>query len=136
MKTSRPLVLIVGVIFLAVGVVLGGRYLIRQRFNQQRPIVIPKLSSEAIAGEAAFLANCAACHGKNAAGTDKGPPLVNPIYSAAHHSDFSFVRAVALGVPQHHWLFGAMPAQPQMARQQIEQMIVYIRELQKANGIR
>ena len=46
------------------------------------------------------------------------------------------LRAVTLGVPQHRWLFGDMPAQAQMARQDIERMIIYVRELQKANGIK
>ena len=87
-------------------------------------------------GQAAFEAYCVECHGKNAVGADKGPSLVNQIYSPSHHSDFSFVRAVSLGVPQHHWLFGAMPPQPELGRQEIDRIIVYVRELQKANGIK
>jgi mono/diheme cytochrome c family protein len=135
MGKSKQLVLIVGIIILVAGGIVGGRYLIQQRFNQQRPVIVPRLSSEATAGEAIFLANCAVCHGKNAAGTDKGPPLVSQIYSPAHHSDFSFVRAVTVGVPQHHWLFGPMPAQPQLGQKQIDQIVAYIPELQKANGM-
>ena len=123
-------------VIFVVGVVGGGRYLIQQRSGQQVNVMVPKLSPEAMAGEAVFVTNCAGCHGQNAAGTDKGPPLIDQIYSPSHHGDFSFVRAVNLGVPQHHWLFGAMPAQPQVAREQINQVVAYIRELQKANGIR
>ena len=136
MKVSRKIVLVVGFLVLVLGVMAGGRYLIRERVDQQRPVIVPNLSADGVRGEAVFAANCAGCHGKNAAGTDKGPPLINPIYSPSHHSDFSFVRAVTLGVPQHHWLFGPMPAQPGMDRTQINQIVVYIRELQKANGIR
>ena len=136
MGTSKQIALIVGIILTVVGIMAGGRYLIQQRADEQGTVRVPKLSAEATTGEAAFVAYCVSCHGKNAAGTDKGPSLVNQIYGPSHHGDFSFVRAVTLGVPQHHWLFGAMPAQPQVGRNQIDQIVVYIRELQKANGIR
>lgn len=136
MRVSSKIVLVVGFLILVIGIMAGGRYLIRERVDEQPPVFVPNLSARGVKGEAVFAANCAACHGKNAAGSDKGPPLINPIYSPSHHSDFSFVRAVTLGVPQHHWLFGAMPAQSQVSREQIDEIVVYIRELQKANGIR
>ena len=136
MSRSRKLWWILAItIILVVGIISGGRYLIQERPHQQLTVVVPKLSPEAAAGETVFSANCAVCHGKNAAGTDKGPPLIDPIYRPAHHGDFSLVRAVTLGVPQHHWLFGAMPAQPQVPREQIDQIVTYIREIQRANGI-
>jgi mono/diheme cytochrome c family protein len=136
MRVSRKIVLVVGFLMLVLGAMAGGRYLIRERVDQQRPVIVPNLSAEGAMGEAVFAANCASCHGKNAAGTDKGPPLINPIYSPSHHSDFSFARAVTLGVPPHHWLFGEMPAQPQVTRKQIDEIVAYVRELQRANGIR
>jgi mono/diheme cytochrome c family protein len=37
----------------------------------------PELSELASRGKAAFDANCAACHGANGSGSDKGPPLVH-----------------------------------------------------------
>jgi hypothetical protein len=101
----------------------------------QGSVVVPALSSEAKAGEIVFTTYCVERHGKNAAGTDKGPSLVNQIYGPSHHGDFSFVRAVTLGVPQHHWLFGTMPPQPEIGREEINRLIVYLRELQRANGI-
>ncbi len=118
-----------------VGIIAGGRYLTQEGADQQRTVIVPKLSPEATIGEAVFVANCGGCHGKDAAGTDKGPTLVKQIYSPSHHSDFSFVRAVTVGAPQHHWLFGTMPAQPQVTREQIDQIVFYIRELQQAKGI-
>ncbi len=136
MGTSRQIALVIGIILSVVGMIAGGGYLIQQRADEQGTVRVSKLSAEATTGEAAFVAYCVSCHGKNAAGTDKGPSLVNQIYGPSHHGDFSIVRAVTLGVPQHHWLFGAMPAQPQVGRNQIDQIVVYIRELQKANGIR
>ncbi len=57
-------------------------------------IIVPKLTSKAAMGQIAFDENCASCHGQNAAGTEKGPPLVHKIYEPAHHADFAFVRAV------------------------------------------
>ena len=74
MGKSKQLVLIVGIIILVAGGIVGGRYLIQQRFNQRRPVIVPRLSSETTAGEAIFLADCATCHGKNAEGIDKGRP--------------------------------------------------------------
>lgn len=133
MGKVKQLWLIGGIIILVVAVVAGGRYLIGKRAHQQRVVMVPALSSEATAGAALFEANCAACHGNNAAGSNKGPPLIDRIYNPAHHSDFSFARAVRSGVPQHHWLFGPMPAQPQVKREQIDQIVAYIRELQRAN---
>lgn len=135
MGTSRQIAFVVGIILSVVGMIAGGRYLIQQRADEQGTVRVPKLSAEATTGEAAFVAYCVSCHGKNAAGTDKGPSLVNQIYGPLHHGDFSFVRAVTLGVPQHHWLFGTMPPQPEVGHQEIDRIVVYIRELQRANGI-
>lgn len=126
--------LVAGIVLAAVALVLGGRYLIRQA-EQEVTVTVPELSMTATIGMAAFETQCVECHGKNAAGTDKGPPLVHPIYRPAHHGDFSFVRDVTSGVPQHHWLFGSMPPLPHVNRQDIDRMIVYLRELQRANGI-
>ena len=132
---KSKLAIIVGIVFLAVGLIVGGLGLIRNQAKEQGALVVPDLSAEAKMGEVAFATYCVECHGKNASGTDKGPPLVNQIYGPTHHGDFSFVQAVTLGVPQHHWLFGTMPAQLQVGQQEIDQIVVYLRELQKANGI-
>ena len=98
-------------------------------------VTVPALSEKAQAGEATFNVNCALCHGKNAAGTNLGPPLVHKIYEPGHHQDFSFRNAVQNGVPAHHWQFGNMPPAPQVAEDDVERIICYVRELQRANGI-
>ena len=99
-------------------------------------IAIPATFSEAAkAGEGTFNATCAACHGKNAAGTEAGPPLIHRIYEPSHHGDYAFVMAVANGVRAHHWKFGDMPPQPGVTRDQMAGIIAYVRELQRANGI-
>lgn len=94
------------------------------------------LSAEAEAGEVLFKANCMACHGERASGTNLGPPLIHDIYNPGHHSDEAFYLAAATGVRQHHWPYGDMPPQPQVSREEVTKIIRYIREVQEANGIR
>ena len=98
-------------------------------------VIVPALSEPALAGQAAFNANCALCHGANAAGTNLGPPLVHKIYEPNHHQDFAFRNAVQNGVQSHHWQFGNMPPAPQVSEADVERIICYVRELQRANGI-
>ena len=94
------------------------------------------LSTQAQMGKRAFDAVCAACHGDNAAGRDgMGPPLVHKIYEPSHHADFAFLRAVRNGVRAHHWRFGDMPAQEGLTDADVKLITLYIRELQRANGI-
>ena len=94
------------------------------------------LSPAAREGERAFNARCALCHGAGAAGgTGIGPPLVHPIYEPGHHQDFAFRNAVRNGVTAHHWEFGNMPPVPGVSDAEIESIICYVRELQRAAGI-
>jgi len=98
-------------------------------------VTVPTLSTVAAQGKIAFDANCAQCHGSNAAGTANGPPLVHDIYNPGHHGDEAFFRAAKRGVPQHHWPFGNMPPQLDVSDKQLAAIVRYIRELQEANGI-
>ncbi len=98
-------------------------------------LVVPKLSMRAEIGKAAYDDVCAACHGEHGTGTDKGPPLVHPIYNPGHHAGEAFFRAARDGVRAHHWRFGDMPAQPDVTDQKVAAIILYVRELQRANGI-
>ena len=77
----------------------------------------------------------AVCHGANATGIEQGPPLLHKIYESGHHPDASFQRAVKQGVMSHHWRFGHMPPVPGISRKDVAKIIVYVRELQRANGI-
>jgi mono/diheme cytochrome c family protein len=86
-------------------------------------------------GERLFNDNCARCHGARAASTDAGPPLVHVIYEPNHHADIAFQRAVALGVPAHHWRFGNMPPVPGVDEAAVERIIAYVRWLQRRAGI-
>ena len=89
-------------------------------------VIAPELGQIAKLGEADFNATCAACHGKNAAGSGKGPPLVHNIYRPGYHADFSFKRAAKMGVRAHHWRFGNMPAQDHVKDKEISRIIVYV----------
>lgn len=86
-------------------------------------------------GRQQFEANCATCHGTGALGTNSGPPLVHPYYVPGHHNDDSIRRAVRNGVPSHHWFFGDMPPIVGVTDEELEQIILYIRERQRAGGI-
>lgn len=107
--------------------------------EQGAPLVevrVPTLSASAQQGEIAFEANCASCHGVNAAGQDGvAPPLVHKIYEPNHHGDASFLLAVKNGVRAHHWRFGNMPQIKGVSDQEVDNIVVYVRELQRENGI-
>lgn len=100
-------------------------------------IKIPSsLSSKAQLGQSDLEENCSACHGQNAAGREGvAPPLVHKICESSHHGDESFQRAAALGVRAHHWPFGNMPPVEGLNRSEVSDIIAYVRELQRANGI-
>ena len=86
-------------------------------------------------GAALFAASCALCHGERGVGTQTGPPLVHQIYEPGHHSDDSFRNAMKNGVVSHHWNFGNMPARPELSDGDIEDIIAYVRAIQREAGI-
>lgn len=135
MKTSTK----IGIAVLTMALAAGGGLAWSQRIQDLPPaskgIKVPALSPMAVAGRRAYEATCAKCHGAFGSGTDKGPPLLNPVYNAGHHSDEAFMRAVRNGVRQHHWRFGDMPAQPEVTEQKVQQIVKFVREIQQANGI-
>lgn len=98
-------------------------------------VTVPQLTTMAAEGKTAFDETCAACHGANGVGTGNGPPLVHVIYEPNHHADGSFFRAIEVGVRAHHWRFGNMPPQPEVSDQEASNIVAYVRELQRANGI-
>ena len=99
-------------------------------------VKVPDLSAGAREGEILFNRSCAACHGSNAAGQDGiAPPLVHKIYEPGHHGDASFHRAAMNGVRAHHWRFGDMPPVEGVTGPEINSIVSYVRELQRANGI-
>lgn len=85
-------------------------------------------------GRAVYLARCAACHGGDLRGTDRGPSQLSIVYEPGHHGDAAYRSAVRSGVPQHHWQFGNMPAVDDITDEQIELVISYIRSEQQRLG--
>ena len=95
-----------------------------------------ELSTNAQIGKNVFEAKCAECHGVNAAGqSGVAPPLVHKIYEPSHHGDAAFLLAAKNGVRSHHWKFGNMPPVEGLTDAEVKMIVVYIRELQRANGI-
>jgi hypothetical protein len=47
----------------------------------------------------------------------------------------SFVLAVKNGVRAHHWRFGDMPPVDGLTQSDVMNIVAYVRELQRANGI-
>ena len=92
---------------------------------------IPKAPPALAKGETLFNARCAQCHGVGARGTAQGPPFLDKIYAPDHHADSAFYRAPELGVRAHHWRFGDMPKLSGVMREDLDQIIPYIRWLQK-----
>jgi mono/diheme cytochrome c family protein len=91
--------------------------------------------SEHAAGRQVFDARCTECHGEAALGSVRGPPLVHIYYEPNHHADMAFVLAISRGVRAHHWNFGDMPPVPGLSPQQVEQVIGYLRWLQRQAGV-
>ncbi|MEP0941568.1 c-type cytochrome [Tateyamaria sp.] len=100
-------------------------------------VVLPdELSDRAKMGKSAFEAKCTVCHGNNAVGqAGVAPPLIHKIYEPSHHGDEAFQRAVSMGVRAHHWPFGDMPPVTGLTRADVDMLVAYIREVQRANGI-
>lgn len=96
---------------------------------------VPKPPRDLVKGEALYNTNCSVCHGVAARGTKQGPPFLDKIYEPNHHADAAFYRAPELGVRAHHWKFGDMPKVPGITRDDLAQIIAYIRWLQKQAGI-
>ena len=98
-------------------------------------IQIGPIPAELSEGESLFNANCAKCHGSKASGSPKGPPLIHRVYEPNHHGDASFHRAVQAGVRSHHWQFGDMPPVQGVNPEDVNQIVAYVRWLQKQAGI-
>jgi mono/diheme cytochrome c family protein len=92
--------------------------------------------ADAFIGGTLFQGNCATCHGADARGTDKGPPLIDPVYRPGHHADMVFHLAVKDGAKQHHWHFGDMPPVPGLTPEQVGHVIAWVRQEQRRAGIK
>jgi mono/diheme cytochrome c family protein len=112
-------------------IVLGALLLWLHAFPSVAASPISNTPSALIKGETLFNTHCARCHGLGARGTAQGPSFLDKIYEPNHHADVAFYRAPELGVRAHHWNFGDMPKIPGVSREDLTQIISYIRWLQK-----
>jgi mono/diheme cytochrome c family protein len=131
-KTGKIVAVVIAVL------VAGGIYWAQnQPTTSAHGIVVkmPAMTAKAELGGRLFNQKCAACHGTNAAGSDKGPPLIHKIYEPNHHGDGAFYRAVKQGVRRHHWPYGDMAPVPGVSQDEVSNIIRFIREVQKYNGI-
>ena len=106
----------------------------------QVPQPTPGLMPNPVQGKKLYGQYCAACHGADLLGVDKGekkgPPLLHKIYEPAHHGDAAFQMAARNGVRAHHWPFGNMAPVPGLTDPELAGIIRFVREVQVANGIR
>lgn len=96
---------------------------------------VPKAPAELAKGEALYNTYCARCHGEGARGTDHGPPFLSKIYEPNHHGDAAFQMAAQRGARAHHWSFGDMPPVSGVQPEQVDEIIRYVRWLQKQAGV-
>lgn len=107
-------------------------------YGQSPPIPQPSpgLMPNAAQGKRLFERHCAACHGQDLKGSDKGPPLLHPVYEPSHHGDASFQAAARYGTRAHHWKFGDMPPVPGITPDEVAHVTAYVRHSQRQVGIR
>jgi mono/diheme cytochrome c family protein len=98
-------------------------------------VMIPALSGAGARGQVAYVRVCASCHGDKIDGTEKGPPLMHPFYNPGHHGDAAFVAATRRGAKAHHWQFGDMKPVDGVSDTELAEIIRFVREVQKANGL-
>ena len=87
-------------------------------------------------GGIAFIEECAGCHGRLAQGTDRGPNLIHPDYGPGNRSDAQIRQVVREGVPTRRRDYVDMLPTTNLSEHKLEQMVTYLREIQRMNGIR
>ncbi len=98
-------------------------------------VILPEMTPSLNMGQMNYEAYCAECHGKNAAGSNKGPTFIHRVYHPGHHGDAAFMIAPKQGARAHHWKFGDMKPVEGVTDAQLESILEYVRALQKANGL-
>ena len=87
------------------------------------------------AGRIVFTEQCAVCHGRVAEGTGRGPGLIQPGYGPDRVSDDAFRRAMRAGVEPRRRGAAGMPAIPALTDRDADQVVTFLRALQRENGI-
>jgi mono/diheme cytochrome c family protein len=119
----------------AIVVVLAPSHALAAGAPDPAKVKLPEMTPALNLGKLSYDAKCAQCHGVNAAGTDKGPTFLHRVYHPGHHGDGAFFLAPKRGVRAHHWPFGDMLPVEGVSGAQLEKILLYVRALQRANGI-
>jgi mono/diheme cytochrome c family protein len=119
------------VIAAAVGVVLAGCGTSSPGEGQPAAATDPEVIE---VGADLYRASCAACHGADLRGTSNGPSHLSIVYEPNHHGDAAFQLAVQRGAPAHHWEFGNMPPIEGLSDNDVQAIIAFVRETQRAEG--
>ena len=61
--------------------------------------------------------------------------MIARVCHLGRHPDFSIRNAVNQGVKQHHWVSGDMPPVADVSSDDVENIIRYVRQMQRANGV-
>ncbi len=130
----RNLRRITGVLGAAV-IVVAGQLTAAAQQSGARPVIQPKLTPPLSLGKMNYDAYCAECHGKNAAGSNKGPTFLHRLYHPGHHGDAAFMIAPRRGARAHHWKFGDMKPVKGVTDAQLSTIVDYVRAVQRANGM-
>lgn len=79
--------------------------------------------------------NCAACHGADLTGTERGPSHLSVVYAPSHHGDGAFLVAIEVGARAHHWNFGDMPPIEGLTAEDIAAITSFVRSEQELRGL-
>ncbi len=85
-------------------------------------------------GAELYEAECAACHGSDLRGTDKGSSHLSILYEPGHHGDGAFQIAILIGVTPHHWDFGPMPPIEGLTEEDVDAIVAFVRQSQREEG--
>lgn len=119
--------------------VLGGALVLSALSAHAQMMQIPKPSAGLMPnpgqGKKLYATTCAACHGVDLKGSDKGPPMLHKVYEPSHHGDAAFQLAAKNGVRAHHWKFGDMLPVPGVTPDDVAHITAFIRVEQRKAGI-
>ena len=87
-------------------------------------------------GGIAYAKECTECHGRTARGTVRGPNLIHPDYGPGKRSDAQFSQALREGKQARRAGYLDMPAVQDRSERNLKQLVAFLREVQRANGIR
>ena len=86
-------------------------------------------------GRLAFERECASCHGPTGGGTENGPNLIAARYGPSEMADALIRGAVLNGMPKRSAAHPGMPALPQLRPPELDSILRFLREIQRANDI-